>query len=206
MVNNLVSAVLLAAGGAKRMGQPKQLLPLGGKPMVYQVAVAACGADLLEVIVITGAAGEKVVPVLTGLPLRILHNDNWETGRASGVRLAVQSLDVRAKAVLFLLADQPLVDKSLLNKMINTYWQSGANLVVPRWQNQRGNPVLFDLSCWRYDLLQLTGDQGARGILQAHPQCIQYLDVTSPEIFYDVDTPEDYLLMQQMWDLRERFS
>ncbi|MEG6522314.1 nucleotidyltransferase family protein [Desulfotomaculum sp. 1211_IL3151] len=195
----MVSAVILAAGQAKRMGQPKQLLPLGGKPMVYHVAAAACGAKLLEVIAVTGAAGEQVGQVLTDLPLRISHNENWQKGQASGVRLAVQSLDPRARAVLFLLADQPLVDKQLINMLVKSYQDSGASLVVPRWQNQRGNPVLFDLSHWRADLLQLTGDQGARGIIKAHPQCIHYVDIPSPEIFLDVDTPEEYQQMQKLW-------
>lgn len=195
----MVSAVLLAAGQARRMGQPKQLLPLDGKPMVWQVASEACGADLLEVVAVTGAAGEDVRLALADLPLRIIHNENWSNGQASTIRLAVQSLDTRAKAVLFLLADQPLVNKALINSLVKAYRESGASLVVPRWQNQRGNPTLFDLSRWRTELLQLTGDQGARGILAAHPQCIHYVDLPGPEILLDVDTPEEYWQMQQLW-------
>ncbi|WP_072910584.1 nucleotidyltransferase family protein [Desulforamulus aeronauticus] len=195
----MVSAVLLAAGQARRMGKPKQLLPMGDKPMIWQVAATACGADLLEVVVITGAAGEAVGQALAGLPLRIVHNDNWQTGQASGIRLAVTALDARAKAVLFLLADQPLVDVALLNRLVQKYRRAGASLVVPRWQNQRGNPVLFDLTRWRSELLQLTGDQGARGILAANPQCIEFVDLPSPEVFGDVDTPEEYCQMQKLW-------
>lgn len=195
----MVSAVLLAAGQARRMGQPKQLLPLDGKPMVWQVAAAACEAELLEVVALTGAVGEEVGQALADLPLRIIHNENWSTGQASTIRLAVQALDARAKAVLFLLADQPLVHKALINKLVKVYRGTGASLVVPRYQNQRGNPTLFDLTHWRTELLQLTGDQGARGILTAHPQCIRYVDWPEPEIFLDVDTPAAYQQMKQLW-------
>lgn len=202
LVNNMVSAVILAAGQAKRMGRPKQLLPLGDKPMIWRVAAVACQAELLEVVAITGANGEAVGQALSGLPLRIIHNENWQAGQASGVRLAVESLDVKAKAVLFMLADQPLVDKPLIDRLVQSYRGSGASLVVPRWQNQRGNPVLFDLTRWRSELLQLTGDQGARGILKANPQCIHHVDVSSPEVFCDVDTPEEYQQIQKLWQQR----
>lgn len=199
----MVTVVILAAGQAKRMGRPKQLLPLGGKPMVWQVAALACQAELLEVLVVTGANGEQVGQAVAGLPLRILYNENWQDGQASGIRLAVEALDARAKAVLFLLADQPLVDKDLIDRLVQTYRESGASLVAPRWQNQRGNPVLFDLTRWRTELLQLVGDQGARGILKGHPQCIHYVDLPSPEVFFDVDTPEEYQQMQKLWQQRE---
>lgn len=200
LVNSMVSAVILAAGQAKRMGRPKQLLPLGNKPMVWHVAAAACRAGVGEVVVITGACGETVRQGLADLPLRIVYNKNWFTGQASSIRVAVESLDVRAKAVLFMLADQPLVDTELINGLVQTYRISGAGLVVPRWQNRRGNPVLFDLARWRTELLQLTGDQGARGILKAYPACIHYLEVSNPQIFCDVDTPEEYKQMQKLWE------
>jgi molybdenum cofactor cytidylyltransferase len=194
-----VSAVILAAGQASRMGRPKQLLTLGGKPMIWHVANQVCQGQLGEVLVVTGAYDLEIKQALADLPVKIVHNESWAEGQATSVKKAVQSLDKSAQAVLFILADQPLIDANLICNLVSVYQNTDASIVVPHFQGQRGNPVLFDLSIWRQNLLNLTGDQGARSIIQNNPQAVNYLELTSEHYFFDVDTPEDYKRMQLMW-------
>ena len=66
--------VLLAAGASKRMGQPKQLLPIAGRPLVAHVAAAALASPAWPVVVVLGADAEKIKPLLAGLPLLIAQN------------------------------------------------------------------------------------------------------------------------------------
>lgn len=193
----MISGVILAAGTASRMGKIKQLLPLGPQPMLWHVAAAACQSQLDEVLVVTGASAEPIAAAVNELPLRIIHNPDWQQGQASSLRAGLLSLQPTTEAVMFLLADQPLVTPQLINTLIGEWRSSGKTIVCPRYEARRGNPVLFDLAAWRADLEQLDGDQGARQILAAHPEAIGYLHVATDEIFLDVDTIKDYAKMQQ---------
>ncbi len=193
----MISGIILAAGAASRMGKIKQLLPLGPRPMLWHVASAACQSQLAEVLVITGSAAELVAAAVNDLPLRVIHNPDWQQGQSSSVRAGLLSLQPTTKAVLFLLADQPLVTPELIDALIDQWRCSGKTIICPSYEAIRGNPVLFDLAAWRNDLEQLDGDQGARRILAAHPDAIGYLPVATDEIFLDVDTAADYAKMQQ---------
>ena len=204
----MVTGVILAAGRGERMGEPKQLLPLGGKPMVWHVATAACLADFDEVILITGAYGTIVQQALQDLPLQVIHNADWAQGQSTSVKKAVYSIKAEEQAVVFLLADQPLVDVSLMNELIKVYHKKDtkASIIIPRALNKPGNPVLFDLGIWRSALLQLSGDEGARQIIRQYPAAIYYLELLDGQTFLDVDTPAEYKKMQEIWQVRKTDS
>lgn len=195
----MVTGVILAAGQGIRMGEPKQLLILGGKPMVWHVASSACQANFDQVIVITGAYEAEIKNILQDLPLQIVYNENWHEGQSTSVKKAVEAIRNEEQAVVFLLADQPLIDPSLLNEVIRGYHQTNASIIVPRALKQPGNPVLFDLGVWRSALLQLSGDEGARQIIRRNQQAIHYIELLEGQIFLDVDTPAEYELMKRLW-------
>ena len=194
-----IVGVILAAGGSKRMGRPKLLLPLGGKALIRHVADEACRSELQQVTVVTGAYAAQVEEALAGLPVRIVHNELWADGQSTSVRKAVESLPDGRGAVMFLLADQPFVDSTLINALIDTYRQTAASIVAPVWRQRRGNPVLFDLATWRDELLRLTGDEGARRIVAANETAVRQLEMTDGDVFFDADTPEDYERLQELW-------
>lgn len=200
----MVVGVILAAGQGKRMGQPKQLLQIGGAPLVRQVAKVVCQSELQQVMVITGAYEKEVQEALAGLPLQLVANPLWSTGQSTSVQKALEVIPPTAKAVLFLLGDQPFVKPDLINRIVDTYLKTGASIVAPRCQGRRGNPVLFDLTKWKEELFTLFGDQGARRILVDHEPVIQYVEITDETIFLDVDTPEDYSKVQEIWQSEKK--
>ncbi|HMM20111.1 MAG TPA: nucleotidyltransferase family protein [Selenomonadales bacterium] len=197
----MVAAVILAAGAARRMGRPKQLLPLGGRTMVWQVAHQACRAGLAEVVVVTGAYAPEVEASLAGLPLKAVFNKDWQLGQSASVSAGVRALGPAA-AVLFLLADQPLVDAALIRKVIAAYHAGRSSIVVPRSEDRPGNPALFDLERWRKELLGLSGDEGARRIIACHPEAVAYVDVGDRSAFFDADTWEEYERLAGLWAAR----
>jgi len=197
----MVTGVILAAGQSRRMGEAKQLLPLGEKPMVWQVANTACQANFSEVLVITGAYREQVEEGLQDLPLRVIYNEDWGKGQSTSVKKALQSIAIKPQAIVFLLADQPLIDIKLINRLIDTYYKSGASIIVPCFQNRPGNPVLFDVTVWKSALLQLAGDEGARQIIRKNQEKVHYIEIEEEEIFLDVDTEQEYRKMEEMWQV-----
>ena len=113
-----VVALLLAAGGSRRMGHPKQLLLWQGASLVRRAAETALGSRCSELLVVLGSHAAEVSAELGGLPLRTCVNPDWAEGIASSLRTGVEALGEHADAVLVLLADQPKVDSALLDRLI----------------------------------------------------------------------------------------
>ncbi|HRW08231.1 MAG TPA: nucleotidyltransferase family protein [Caldilineaceae bacterium] len=189
-----VAAVILAAGRSSRMGHAKQVAVVEGTPMVVRAVTVAlsCGAD--TVWVVTGAYGTVVEAVLSSLcqqhrQLHLLDNEAWATGQASSVQNAIKALPEETAAVLFLPVDQPFLPVSLLRDLIRT-WRAGALLAAPAVDGQvRGAPAIFDRSLWP-ELLQLSGDMGARPLLQRHADQLRKVSAAATWL-RDIDTPEE---------------
>ena len=198
----MIAAIVLAAGAARRMGRSKQLLPLADKPLVWHVADTACRAGLGEVIVVTGSQRAAVAEAVAGLAVKTVHNPGWQAGQASSLRVGLQAAAPEAAAAIFLLADQPLVSADTI-RALAAAWRAGGTIVVPTADGRRGNPVLFDLGRWRGQLVALGGDAGARGIIAANPGEVLAVPVADEAIFFDVDTPDDYIRLQQLYSERK---
>lgn len=195
----MITAVVLAAGGARRMGRPKQLLPLAGRPLVWHVAAAACRSAVNEVVVVTGARQAAVAAAVAGLPVRLVSNPRWRSGQASSLQAGLNAVIPGTRAVIFLLADQPLVTPALLDSLAAAFRAGGGPIVAPVAGGRRGNPVLFGLERWRQQLMTLAGDAGARAIIAAHPEQVTAVPVTDEAAFFDVDTPDEYDELKRLY-------
>lgn len=187
----MITAIVLAAGSARRMGRPKQLLPLAGLPLVWHAASAACRSAADDVIVVTGCWQAEVAAAVAGLPVRSVYNPSWRRGQAYSLRAGLEAVRAGTKAVVFLLADQPLVTPTLIDSLIAAH-SAGAAIAVPTAGGRRGTPVLFALGRWREELMALAGDEGARGIIAANLGEVTAVPVPDERVFRDADTPADY--------------
>ncbi|NLF13987.1 MAG: nucleotidyltransferase family protein [Anaerolineaceae bacterium] len=186
-----VAAVLLAAGGSRRMGQTKQLLPIDGQPMVRRVAQTVCQAGLAQVVAVVGAEGEGVARALADLDLEIVHNQAWQRGMSTSVRAGIEALRPEIEAALLVLADQPGLTLDALKALVEAYRATRAPIVAPYYQGRRGNPVLFARSLFA-DLGQVEGDQGGRALLVRYERDVARVDLDDAAILLDVDTRQDY--------------
>jgi len=189
-----IVGIILAAGGSKRFGQPKQLLDWRGRPFVRSVALTALEAGLKQVVVVTGANAPLVEAAVTDLPVAIKRNDNWQTGQASSIRAGIESITLngnkRIGAAIFLLADQPQIDPSVIRALIDYHAAGLDPIIAPMvMMEQRANPVLFDRITFP-DLIDLQGDVGGRGIFSRHH--VEYMPWHDERLLLDVDKPEDY--------------
>ncbi len=190
MRNGAVGAVLLAAGGSSRYGQPKQLLEWKGRPLVAHLADVIWMAGV-EPLVVVGAEAETVSAALKGRPVRVLRNYGWREGLSSSVRLGLAALAPEVEAALFLQVDQPLVSPSFLQALVKRWRETEAGIVVPTWEGRRGSPVLFDRSLFA-ELAEVSGDAGGRQLLETHAGRIEPHPVADPRLLTDVDRPEAY--------------
>ena len=186
-----VAAVVLAAGGSTRMGQLKQLLPVGGRPMVRRVTSAVCKAGLTQVVVVVGAQADAVSRALASLAVDVVVNEAWAEGMSTSVRAGLRVVRPEIQAVLLVLADQPALTPDLVRTLVARYQATGALIVAPFYQGQRGNPVLFDRTLFA-ELLAVEGDRGGRLLIMSHQEQVERVEIDDPAVIMDIDTRHDY--------------
>ncbi|MFC1997072.1 selenium cofactor biosynthesis protein YqeC [Chloroflexota bacterium] len=189
-VHQPISAVILAAGGSRRFGSPKQLLDWHGKPLIWHVAQKALRAGLNPVIVVCGSEKDSIQRALEDLPVELVHNPDWQRGQGTSVKCGVQMVGYRGAGILFFLADQPQIPDTLIQKLINVHAQRLNPITGPMVDGQRANPVLFDRVTFE-DLLALSGEEGGRKLFGKF--AVDWTPWHDPAPLLDVDTPEDYV-------------
>jgi molybdenum cofactor cytidylyltransferase len=184
------AAVVLAAGASTRMGRPKLALPVRGVPMLRRVVEAAAASRCTEVVVVLGGAHAAVYrPLLDGLPVRVAENPDPAEGMGSSIRAGVAAVSPEASGVVILLADQPLVTATLIDRLVETAVSGGHRIVASAYRGIVGPPAYFDRALF-LELLTLEGDRGARSVIERYPR--QGVAVPLPdEAAVDVDVPDD---------------
>jgi 4-nitrophenyl phosphatase len=192
MSGSNVAAVILAAGGSARFGQPKQLLEWHGRPLITHIADVAWTAGLDPVLVVVGSDAEAVIPRLAERPVQILRNYRWQEGLSSSLNVGVSALPPGTEAAIFLPIDQPLITPRLLQRFVELWRASGAGIIIPHSpEGQRGTPVLFARDFFAA-LANLSGDIGGRALFEQHAHRIAHLPVADANVLTDADRPEIY--------------
>jgi CTP:molybdopterin cytidylyltransferase MocA len=185
------TVLILAAGASARMrGGDKLLEPVQGAPLLRRVVTRALATGL-PVLVTLDPARPARAAALEGLAAKSVLVDAGMTGMAASLRAGVASLTAD-QAVLILLADMPDIDAADMALLITAYqsdprfiWRATASDGTP------GHPVLFPP--WaRAQLLALTGDVGAKPMLQAHAAQTRFLPLPNNHATTDLNTPEDW--------------
>jgi molybdenum cofactor cytidylyltransferase len=186
----MIAAVVLAAGLSRRMGQAKLLMPVGGRAIVRYVVESVLAGGVDSVWVVTGPDVEPIEAALAGLEVQIAVNPAPGEGQASSLRAGIAALPASVDAVLIALGDQPSLAPSIIPALLAARRTSSKLIVAPRYRDGQGNPVLFKREIFP-ELLRLTGDQGARPIIQKEPARVEWVDLDLP-MPPDVDTQDDY--------------
>jgi molybdenum cofactor cytidylyltransferase len=182
-----VGAVVLAAGGSSRFGQPKQLLVCAGETLVRRAARAALTARG-PVVVVVGRDGKEIAEELLGLPVTVVPNDNWERGIGSSLRCGIEALP-ECDAVVILTCDQPRVDGAAIQRLIQMHEKTRNLIVASAYAGTIGVPALFAGGIFD-ELRRLPDDQGAKPIIAAQPERVATIDF--PEGAIDIDNAKDW--------------
>jgi molybdenum cofactor cytidylyltransferase len=187
-----IGALILAAGGSRRLGRPKQLLKFRGRSLVRRAADAAIEAGCAPAAVVIGGSGEETAAEFEGSGAALIVNEQWESGLGSSIQAGARWFSRNApfiEAILLLACDQPLVDARALRGIIELRRASGKLIVASAYSGTVGIPALFD-KCYLPELESLEGDRGAKSLILLQPDRVATF--SCPEGAVDIDTAEDY--------------
>lgn len=181
-----IGVIILAAGSSRRLGRPKQLLELDGKPLVQHAIDAADAAGAGEIVLVLGHMADEIAAAIT-LPrtARVVVNQDYATGQASSLRGGLGALGPRVDRALILLGDQPRIAVEAIQAVA----LGPGPITRIRYREAPGHPVAFDRGLWRR-LMTIEGDRGARDLMAAHPGLIHDIALDAP-LPVDVDTDDD---------------
>jgi molybdenum cofactor cytidylyltransferase len=192
-----VSAIVLAAGMSQRMGTPKQLLRIEGKPILERTLTAVRESAISEIVLVLGFAADAVEKQVSTQGLKVVRNETYQQGMGTSLRAGLAAVDPESSAALIVLGDQPFVRPTTLNHLIECHRSSKAQIVIPLYMGFRGNPVLLDRAVFP-EIAQLSGDVGCRAIFGNHTEGIHKLAVDDPGILLDIDSLEDIQKLDQV--------
>ena len=193
----MITAIILAAGKSTRMGSPKMLLPWGNTTVIEHVISVFSKAGIEDILVVTGGARKQVEAIIMECekkyPVRSVHNQGYEVG---DMLLSIQCglrhiTDPNIAAAIIGLGDQPQVQERSVQLLLDASLKTKSPLLVPSFQMRRGHPWLVARQFWK-DLIGMDVTQSPRDFLNAHAHDIHYVDMDTPSILADLDTPEDY--------------
>jgi molybdenum cofactor cytidylyltransferase len=203
----VIVGLVLAAGLSRRLGRPKQLLSVGGEPLIRKTVRQVLASSLDQTIVVVGDRAAEIATAVADLPVRIVVNPDTALGQSTSVRVGLASLPEEAEAAVFVLGDQPEVEPCVIDALIDSWRAARPAVVVPQYVEGVSNPVLFDRRVFP-ELAAIEGDVGARAVVLAHRAAgdleVVPVDVHTPA---DVDTEGDYrALLNRLEAKRSNFD
>jgi molybdenum cofactor cytidylyltransferase len=187
----MTGIIILAAGSGSRFGQPKQNLIFQNQTLLQRAIATATSSTCRPIVVVTGAHADQIGSSIENPEIKMVFNAQWEEGMASSIRMGIETMKdyTDVDSALIMLCDQPLVTASLIVEMLEKQQKSGKSIVGCSYNNTIGVPMLFDQTVFD-ELLSLMGHEGAKKILQNHPNNIATIPFGGGSL--DIDTPEDY--------------
>lgn len=185
------AAVIQAAGSGSRFhsSQYKLLSPIDGVPMIFRTLGPVLRAGFDDVVVIIGAHADEMQEALVKYPVRIIENPDWEKGQSTSLSVGVRAIKETSDRACLLLGDQPFLKAETLRDLLTESDQFPNQIIVPFYNEKRGNPIVVP-SIFYDQLLDLTkGDIGGKKLLQKvgfHKR-----NTEDSGIIRDVDTVEE---------------
>jgi molybdenum cofactor cytidylyltransferase len=187
-----VGAVILAAGGSSRFGQPKQLLTFQGESLVRRAIRAAMAAKCARVAVVVGDTQALIEAEIRVSGADVVENPEWRRGLGTSIGCGLRHLIALAPeldAVVLVACDQPYVEAETVAALVKKRASTGKAIVASSYANTLGIPALFGRSCFEA-LLVLPDDSGAKALIESRPDDVAQIEFERGAI--DIDTPADF--------------
>ena len=182
-------AVVLAAGGSRRLGQPKQLLKRDGETLVHRAVRLALETKPQRVLLVVGGHAQAMRDAVADLDVEVVMNAGWEEGLASSVRAAAVALAGDQARCLLLACDQPALQHSHLQQLLEGAAVSASACAATVHGDALGIPVVVSAEMFQ-QARELVGDRGLRAVLQRLPRDSIH-PFEASELQFDLDTADD---------------
>ena len=196
--NKNIGAIILAAGQSRRMGKKNKLLEeLDGKPMISHSIDQVIKSNVNSIVIVTGHQKNEIENTINNKRINFVYNYDYRYGMSTSIKAGIESLPRDIDGALIILGDMPLIDSSLVNKLIDNFDpESGRSIGVPTTKGKRGNPVLWS-SQYFPEILNISGDVGARHLIGEFIEFVYEIECDL-SVVTDVDTPESLESMSQI--------
>ena len=182
------SGLVLAAGGSKRLGRPKQLLPFGSATLLDHVLDVARACPFDQLLCVVGGDAEGVLEKVDFEAVQTVENPDFGAGCSSSIAAALGALDARSEVLVLMLGDQPGVTATSVEALLAG--RGDAPLAACAYDDGRGHPLAFARSMFA-ELSEMHGDKAVWKLLDRHDADVVDVPIDGA-IPRDVDTWEDY--------------
>lgn len=186
--DKVLTAIIMASGFSSRLGTNKLLLPYKGKYLIEHILDTIISSNYFYSILV--ARDDDVLELGKVRGIQVISNNRAEIGQSESIKLGVENTPF-TEGYAFFAADQPLMDGETLKLLVDQFYQDKNFIVVPKFQNHRGTPVIFPKR-YKSDLLALSGDIGGRTIIKRYKNQVQFVEVKNENLLLDIDTLRDY--------------
>jgi molybdenum cofactor cytidylyltransferase len=149
-----------------------------------------------KIMVVLGHNAAEMRQRISDLQVDLVTNPDYKQGQLSSLAAAIRSIETgndaeRVDGILVHLVDHPYINAALVNLMIERFYETKKLIVVPRYENRRGHPVIFSKALFG-ELLATPLDQGAKAVVHAHRDDTLEIVTNDEGAIIDIDTPEEY--------------
>lgn len=169
------------------------MLTLDGMPIIERIIRATTRSQLEEVILVYRE--DEIKKIAEKYGVKAIYNDNAEIGQSESIKLGVHAANESAKGYMFLVGDQPFLEEKTINHLIEAFHKNKHGIIVPLYNKEKGNPVIFS-SKFRDKLLQTSGDTGGKNIIKEMQSNVDFISIDNSIVGQDVDTWEAYEKIQ----------
>lgn len=186
-----VSAIVLASGFSRRMGeQEKLLLPVGEKTMLGHLLDTILDTTLFQEIILV-AREPKVIEEGAKRNIRTIKNDQADEGISASIRKGIEA--ATGNYYMFFVADQPFLEAKHIQILYDAI--EDEKIICPRAERASGNPCIFPKK-FREKLLALKDEEGGKQVIKSQAKDVKYIDIVDPEALRDIDDYEQYKRMR----------
>lgn len=193
-----IGVVILAAGGSKRLGRPKQLIHFKGKPLLQHVIDAVEKLEVCSKVLVLGGHKEHIQNSIETKGCKVVLNPNWEHGISSSMHIGFEqllSVEKNIDHILFVLSDQPFLSATHLRQLLVKHFKGNAMATYSEYDGVLGVPAVFSQSAFPF-LKMLKGDQGAKKLTSVTG--FEFDSIPFEKGHFDIDTEEDVTKLKTM--------
>ena len=189
----MIKAILLAAGQSKRIKNENKLLKIyKKKPLINHIINSLIKSKVNKIIIVVGYESDKLKNVIQkNKKIKFIKNANYKKGISFSIKVGIKKISSKDKGFIIVQSDMPLVKSSIINKIYNSILDKRYLVHVLKYKKIIGNPIGFDISVFN-KFRKIKGDVGAKYMVKRLKDSTNYIEVSSKNIFKDLDKILDF--------------